>query len=90
MESYAEKFYIQYELIWLIPSVAAGLAAVVVIVALIKYVSNVLKARAESINRRKFDELIAELREDNAHIKIELAVMRESLDSINKMMKEIG
>jgi predicted glycosyl hydrolase (DUF1957 family) len=44
-------------------------------------------------HQRAYDKLANELREEkenNIKILSELADMRESLDSINKMMKEIG
>ena len=59
-------------------------------ITLIFVIGQVLKARASSISKRVFENLANELKNENAKIMTELTTMKESLDSINKMMKEIG
>lgn len=47
-----------------------------------------LKTR-QSLSVKSFEKLANELREDNAMMKAELEAMKDTLASINKMMKEI-
>lgn len=47
-----------------------------------------LKKR-QSLSVKSFEKLANELREDNAMMKAELEAMKDTLASINKMMKEI-
>ena len=73
-------------LIWVILPILGGLA----VITLIFVIGQVLKARASGISKRAFEKLTSELRDENAQILAELTAMKGSLDSINKMMKEIG
>ena len=60
----------------------------VILPILAAYIYSKFRAR-----QRAYDKLANELREEkenNIKVSSELAGMRESLDSINKMMKEIG
>ena len=53
----------------------------VIVVSIIVW-GKVMQAKSAAINSRSFEELATEL-------KTELAAIKENLDSINKMMKEI-
>ena len=72
-------------LIWVILPILGGLA----VITLIFVIGQVLKAHASAIGKGSFVKLANELKEENAKIMTELAAMKESLGSINKMMKEI-
>ena len=45
--------------------------------------------KAQSLSIKAFEELAQELKADNKILKSELETMKGTLDSINKMMKEI-
>ena len=45
--------------------------------------------RIEGLNNQGFEELIQEIRTENANLKSELGEIKEVLASIEKMMKEI-
>ena len=45
--------------------------------------------QAQSFNVKSFERLTQELKSDHELMKSELASVKETLDSINKMMKEI-
>ena len=45
--------------------------------------------QAQSFNVKSFERLTQELKSDHESLKSELASVKETLDSINKMMKEI-
>ena len=45
--------------------------------------------QAQSFNVKSFERLTQELKSDHELLKFELASVKETLDSINKMMKEI-
>ncbi len=45
--------------------------------------------QAQSFNVKSFERLTQELKSDHELLKSELASVKETLDSINKMMKEI-
>ena len=45
--------------------------------------------QAQNFNVKSFERLTQELRSDHEMLKSELASVKETLDSINKMMKEI-
>ena len=47
------------------------------------------RAQISSIDKHSFEELASELRDENAQIKLELRIMKETIDSIHKMMKEV-
>ena len=48
-----------------------------------------VNSRIESINNQSFENLVAELKEENAELKSELSEIKKILSSIDKMMKEI-
>jgi len=61
----------------------------IIIVVLIIVIGQAYKARVSAINKHSFEELASKLMGDTEAIKAELADMKASLGSINKMMKEI-
>lgn len=78
-----EELY--YLLFGLIPMVLVGLG----IIVLVGVIGQIIKARVSAISKRSFEKLTTELKDDNAKILTELTAMKENLNSINKMMKEI-
>jgi len=52
-------------------------------------ISQTYKARMSAVGKSSFEELANRLVGESEIIKTELAVMKESLASINKMLKEI-
>jgi len=75
-------------LIMLLPIIAVFMLFSVLIVAII--MKGVTKAAETSAtSKRSFNELISELREENVYLKSELHTMKETLNSIHKMMKEV-
>jgi len=58
-------------------------------VVLILVIGKVFTTRITAVNRRFLEELTNEMRAENADLKAELAVIKENLISVNKMMKEI-
>lgn len=59
----------------------------VIVVTLIVVVGKT--KRAQSVDVKSFEKLAHELKVDNEELKSELATIKETLKSINKMMKEI-
>ena len=47
------------------------------------------QAEATSIDRKTFDSLTNALREENAQLRLEVSAMKETLDAVHAMMKEI-
>ena len=60
------------------------------VIALIIVVGNIVKARVSAVSRKSFEELADVLKKENEKIRAELAGIKESVGSIDKMMKEIG
>jgi uncharacterized membrane protein YqiK len=56
--------------------------AIVIIVLVIIVIRQLIKARASAISKRSFEMLASELREENAKIMAELAVVKEMLGSV--------
>ena len=73
---------------WLIPT-AAILGGIALVIVLIVTIGNVVNSKNEGINKHAFDDLVAELRADNTDLKAELAQIKTSLASVEKMMKDI-
>jgi len=65
-------------------------SGLIIAVALIVVIGQIHKARVSAIGKSSFERLASELKKDNAKIMEELSTMKESVDSINKMMKDIG
>ena len=72
--------------LWVVLPIVIGAGVMV----LIMVIGSVVKARMSAINQRSFEKLANELKEENTKIMTELAAMKESIGSIDKMMKEIG
>ena len=64
-------------------------AVIIIMVVLILVIGKVFTTRITAVNRRFLEELTNEMRAENADLKAELAVIKENLISVNKMMKEI-
>lgn len=78
-----------YDLSTIMPILAAVFFSVIIIVVII--VNGKTKQTENlAINQKAFEELAFALKADNEVLKAELASMKETLNSINKMMKEIG
>ena len=61
----------------------------VIIIVFIVMFGRVKKAQAEAIGKQSFEKLVNEIMENNAYLKIKLAVLEEKLASIDKMLKEV-
>ena len=72
--------------LWVVLPIVIGAGVMV----LIMVIGSVVKARMSAISQRSFEKLANELKEENTKIMAELAAMKESIGSIDKMMKEIG
>jgi len=48
-----------------------------------------VNTRIEGLNNHSYDDVIQEMRAENAHLKAELGEIKAVLSSIEKMMKEI-
>lgn len=77
-----------FDLSTLMP-VLAVIFTLVIIVALIMVIGKTIQTKILTFNQRSFEELAGDLKADNTAIKSELAAIKGTLDSINKMMKEI-
>jgi len=77
-----------FEVTWL--DVAILTVGVVFLIAIIVVIGQVIKTSISTVNKHTYEEIANELKSDNAKILAELTDMKESLASINKMMKEIG
>lgn len=74
----------------LIPIIISALAAIVILAIVITLIIVNGKTRqARSLDLKSFEALAQELKADNEEMRNELAAMKEVLNSINKMMKEI-
>lgn len=80
--------YNSFDLSTLMP-VLAVIFTLVIIVALIMVIGKTIQTKILTFNQRSLEELASELKADNTAIKSELAAIKSTLDSINKMMKEI-
>jgi hypothetical protein len=72
--------------IWLVLPIVIGIGVVVLIVV----IGQIIRARISAIGKRSFENLANELKEENAKIMMKLTAMEETVNSINKMMKDIG
>lgn len=74
----------------LIPVIMPILVAVIILVIAVLLIIVFYKTkRAQSLNIQSFEKLAQELKADNKMLKSELETIKGTLDSINKMMKEI-
>lgn len=74
----------------LIPVIMPILVAVIILaIAVLLIIVFYKTKRAQSLNIQSFEKLAQELRADNKMLKSELVTIKGTLDSINKMMKEI-
>jgi sensor domain CHASE-containing protein len=72
--------------IWLVLPIVIGAGVIVLIVV----VGQVIKARMTAIGKSSFEKLANELKEENAKIMTKLTEMEKNLNSIDKMMKDVG
>ena len=61
----------------------------VVVVAVTVTRGKTKQVEISSFDKRFFEEFATELREENAQLRSELHMMKETLHSIHKMMKEV-
>lgn len=74
----------------LIPIIMSILVAIIIFVIAVLLITVFYKTKkAQSLNIQSFEKLAQELKADNEMLKSELETMKETLDSINRMMKEI-
>lgn len=74
----------------LIPIIMPILAAVIFLVIAVLLIMVFYKSKkAQSLNIQSFEKLAQELKADNQMMKSELETIKETLNSINRMMKEI-
>lgn len=74
----------------LIPVIMPILAAVIIFaIAVLLIIVFYKNKRAQSLSIQSFEKLAQELKVDNNMLKSELETIKGTLDSINKMMKEI-
>lgn len=73
----------------IIMPILAAIGTLGIIVVLIVVNCKTKQIQSLIINQKSFEELARELKADNAIMKSELAAIKEDLNSINKMMKEI-
>lgn len=74
----------------LIPVIMPILAAVIIFaIAVLLIIVFYKNKRAQSLSIQSFEKLAQELKADNNMLKSELETIKGTLDSINKMMKEI-
>ena len=66
----------------------AAFALIIIVVAIV-VIGIIVRTAIMSVNRRSFEELVTELKEDNAHLKAELAAVREDVAAISKILKEV-
>lgn len=64
-------------------------AVIILIIAVLIIIVFYKSKRAQSLNVQSFEKLAQELKADNKMLKSELETIKGTLDSINKMMKEI-
>lgn len=73
----------------IIMPVLAAVGTMVIIIVLIVVHGKNRQIQNLAISQKSFEQLANELNADNAILKSELATIKETLNSINKMMKEI-
>ena len=59
-------------------------------IVLIVVIGGIIKTRVSAIGRKSFEKLIGDLKDENEKIKLELSEIKKGVDSIEKMMKDIG
>jgi len=69
--------------------VSGAIFVLVIIVVLIVVLGKTYQTWVATVNRRSFEELANELRAENTYVKNELADVKETLKSIDRMLKEI-
>lgn len=73
---------------FIMPVIAAvGLIVIIVVLLIVK--SIVQKEQIKSNNTQKMDSLAEELLKENAEMKKDLKVIKEKVEAIDKMMREI-
>ena len=77
-------------LVAVLPVALIAVFVVTVIVVLIVVLGKVIRSRTSAVSTRTFEKLAMELKEENAKITAELSTMKESLGSIEQMMREVG
>ena len=77
------------EFIWEVLPLVMG---VLIIIVLLRVIGQIVTIRMQTVSNSSysFKKLATELKEENTKILSELADMKETISSIDKMMKEIG
>lgn len=70
-------------------SILGPLFVCIIIIVLIVVIGKSKQIQSSKINQESFEALAQELKADNEILKSELAAIKETVNSINKMMKEI-
>jgi peptidoglycan hydrolase CwlO-like protein len=60
------------------------------VIVLVVVIGSVIKARVSAVSRKSFEKLANDLKDESEKIRAELTAIKESVGSIDKMMKEIG
>lgn len=66
---------------------ATGSTIIIVVLLIIKGI--IQKEQIKNINTEKMDSLIGEIKQENADIKKDLQVIKEKVEAIDKMMRDI-
>jgi len=64
-------------------------ASTIILTVFIVMWGKVSKSKAEAIGKSSFEKLAHDLMEDNAYLKIKLAIIEEKLASIDRVLKEV-
>ncbi|MCL2217030.1 MAG: hypothetical protein FWB91_08435 [Defluviitaleaceae bacterium] len=72
--------------LWVVLPIVIAVGVIVLIVM----IGNVIKARVSAVSRKSFEKLVNDLKEENEKMRAELTAIKDSVGSIDKMMKEIG
>jgi hypothetical protein len=69
--------------------VGAGLVVFIVVMVFLTQMGKVAMLRNSGFKSQPFENLMKELKEDNAKILAELSAMTETLNAINKMLRDV-
>lgn len=73
----------------IIMPVIAAIGAIIIVVVLLIVKGIVEKEQIRSIDRKNFNQFVEELREENTEMKKDIQVVKEKVQEIDKMMKDI-
>lgn len=81
--------FLDVSLISVVMPILLAIIVLVIAVMLIVVYGKTKQMQIAAIDKQSFEQLAEELKADNAAIRSELADIKETLSSINKMMKDI-